>query len=243
LYGVAATSACDAWAVGYYSKHGADRTLVEHWNGKAWKVQKSPDPSSGGVNVLYGVAAVSASDAWAVGYYFNGRNDQTLVEHWNGRDWKVQQSPDPGGSINENELSSVVAVSGSDAWAVGFDYPNGRNAQTLVEHWNGRAWKVQKSPDPSIDNGLEGVAAASARDAWAVGSYSNGTAGRTLVEHWNGKAWKVQKSPNPGTSASMPALDGVAAVSKSDAWAVGYYSKGAVPQTFLAHWNGKAWKG
>jgi hypothetical protein len=37
LSGVAATSACNAWAVGSYKNVGDHyRPLVEHWNGKAW---------------------------------------------------------------------------------------------------------------------------------------------------------------------------------------------------------------
>jgi hypothetical protein len=67
LYGVAATSASGAWAVGDYAgATTADRTLVEHWNGKTWAKAASPNPGSNG-NVLSGVAATSASDAWAVG--------------------------------------------------------------------------------------------------------------------------------------------------------------------------------
>ncbi len=242
LYGVAATSACDAWAVGYYSKHGGNRTLVERWNGKAWKVQKTPDPSTGGVNVLYGVAALSANDAWAVGYYFAGNGaNQTLVEHWNGMAWKVQKSPSPP-SAGGDYLDGVAAVSANDAWAVGYYY-KGNNAQTLVEHWNGKAWTMEKSPDPSTSfDQLLGVAAVSASDVWAVGSYSKGpTNDQTLVERWNGKAWKVQKSPDPSTSDNE--LQGVAAVSGSDAWAAGaYYTTPTTTRTLVEHWNGKAWK-
>jgi hypothetical protein len=70
-------------------------------------------------------------------------------------------------------------------------YDNGTANQTLVEHWNGKAWKVQTSPSPStIDNKLNGVAALSPTDAWAAGSYNNGTTDRALVERWNGTAWK-----------------------------------------------------
>jgi hypothetical protein len=63
---VAATSACNAWAVGYRfagsADQGADQTLIERWRGKAWKVQKSPNASTID-NQLFGVAAVSTSDA------------------------------------------------------------------------------------------------------------------------------------------------------------------------------------
>jgi len=69
LNGVAATSACNASAVGgYYDSQGNPTgALVEHWNGKAWKVQKSPRTNSN-FTVLEGVTAVSPRDAWAVGY-------------------------------------------------------------------------------------------------------------------------------------------------------------------------------
>jgi hypothetical protein len=39
LHSVAGTSACNGWAVGFYSnsKGTVARTLIEHWNRKAWK--------------------------------------------------------------------------------------------------------------------------------------------------------------------------------------------------------------
>lgn len=48
-------------------KGTASQTLVEHWNGKTWKVQPSPNPGKG--TLLFGVAATSSTNAWAVGYY------------------------------------------------------------------------------------------------------------------------------------------------------------------------------
>jgi hypothetical protein len=63
-------------------------TLILRWNGTAWSQAKSPNPSSA-ANVLSGVTATSASNAWAVGYYDNsstGARD-TLILHWNGVSW------------------------------------------------------------------------------------------------------------------------------------------------------------
>src|SRR5207237_908816 len=60
------TSATNAWAAGDYSNGTSDQTLVLHWNGTAWKVQ--PTPNEGTMdNDLFGVAATSAGNAWAVG--------------------------------------------------------------------------------------------------------------------------------------------------------------------------------
>src|SRR5207244_3692911 len=81
-YGAAAVSATDVWTVGYYDNTGSGlgRTLVEHWDGTSWAVVPSPNLGTG--SYLYGVAAVSANDVWAVGYSYNP--NRTLVEHWNG---------------------------------------------------------------------------------------------------------------------------------------------------------------
>jgi hypothetical protein len=186
LFGVAATSASNAWAVGTYFNGTANQTLIEHWNGTSWKHVSSPDPGgSASDNELGGVAATSASNAWAVGHYFNGAADQTLIEHWNGTSWKHVSSPDPSGSSDTNILLSVAATSSSNAWAVGY-YFNIAADQTLIEHWNGTSWKHVSSPDPggsANTNLLIGVATRSASNAWAVGSYYNGTAYQTLAIH------------------------------------------------------------
>jgi hypothetical protein len=246
LQGVAATSSCSAWAVGYYYNGSVDQTLIEHWNGHAWKIQPSPNPSSSGDNVLNGAAAISPTDVWAVGYYFNGTADQTLIEHWNGTVWQLERSPNLGTSTSFNELEGVAAVSADDAWAVGQGA-----GKALIEHWNGTAWKAQFTPRPALPGGrylrrrpaigLGGVAAISPSDAWAVGFHYNGTANQTLIEHWNGHAWKLAQSQNPGGNGNE--LDGVGATSSGDAWAVGsYYPGGMRPeQTLIEHWNGKAW--
>jgi hypothetical protein len=77
----------------------------------------------------------------------------------------------------------VVALSPSDAWAVG-DQSKTRTsaARTLLEHWNGTSWKVVASPNPRAGlNTLFAVDADSPQDVWAVGTYSNGSALRPLA--------------------------------------------------------------
>jgi hypothetical protein len=72
LSGVAVISARNAWAVGFYAASNSDpaHTLVEHWNGTTWTHVKSPN-LQGSVsqqpNYLFGVAATSATNVWAVG--------------------------------------------------------------------------------------------------------------------------------------------------------------------------------
>ena len=134
LDGVAVLSPCNAWAVGYYYNGAAYQTLIEHWNGTSWKQVTSPNPGgSSHDDFLDGVAATSSTNAWAVGYYYNGTADQTLIEHWNGTAWKEVTSPNVGGSSLYNSLDGVAATSSTNAWAVG-DYYNGTANQTLASH-------------------------------------------------------------------------------------------------------------
>src|SRR5207245_451177 len=126
---------------------------VEHWNGTTWQVVPSPNPASA-INQLLSIAVVSAHDIWAVGdradtFSSSGEFVTTLVEHWNGKTWRVVSSPNPGWGTNN--LLAVAVISAHDVWAVG-NYANNLSnilqSQTLVEHWNGKAWQVVPSESP-----------------------------------------------------------------------------------------------
>ena len=144
-------------------------------------------PSPGGFdNNLFGVAVLSRCNAWAVGAYYNDEREigQTLIEHWNGTAWKRVASPNPSGTSNYNILNGVVALSASNAWAVGESIDGTGVHKTLIEHWTGTAWKLVPSPNPSSSgNTLYGVGASSATNIWAVGTYNGTTAGQALALH------------------------------------------------------------
>jgi hypothetical protein len=86
LLGVSMPSPGRAWAVGYFvNGEFQQQTLIQHFDGTTWSVVPSPSPGAE-QNILFGVAAVSDSDVWAVG----GEEDSnglwhTLTEHWDGR--------------------------------------------------------------------------------------------------------------------------------------------------------------
>ena len=239
LTSVAVASNSNAWAVGWVAHGVPARTLVEHWNGKAWKVVPSPSPGGvTGQNDLYGVAVRSGA-AWAVGQHWNGKVWQNLTEHWNGKAWQRVPSPNPGGSSRTSYLSGVAYVSRSQAWAVG-DYSTKTSDQALIARWNGKAWKIVPSPRLA-GSYLQGIAVVSPKDAWAVGSISAAKSGtKTLIEHWNGTAWKRVPSPSPGTTGQD--LKSISATSSSNAWAVGWYDVGTTTKSLIVHWNGRSWK-
>ena len=92
--------------------------------------------------------ALSASNAWAVGEYFDGSIDKTLIVHWDGSAWTQVPSPNVSGAT-QNVLKAVRGSSATNVWAVGY-FVNSNNAdKTLTLHWNGTSWKQVASPDPS----------------------------------------------------------------------------------------------
>lgn len=233
--GVAAVSAKDAWAVGSYYDLSGRRALglIEHWNGKAWVVKKSPEPSYH-FNSLNAVAAIASNDVWAVGYYKSPNvKRQTLAEHWNGTAWSLVSSPNVGIA---NDLYSISADASNDVWAVGFYNNKNSTEQTLVEHWDGSSWSVVPSlNEGSGDNMIISVTAISPTDVWVVAHNQE----QSFIEHWDGSSWTVVPPASPGTSSY--GFGGIAAVSANDIWASGNYSKGIHTKTLIEHWNGNTW--
>jgi hypothetical protein len=65
---VTATSARNAWAVGYTDSNGGGaKTLILHWNGKKWKRVPVLSLEPADSDALTAVAATSDGNAWAVG--------------------------------------------------------------------------------------------------------------------------------------------------------------------------------
>jgi putative hemolysin len=82
LNGVSCASASFCMAAGYYANGSIDQTLIQKWTGSSWSLVSSPNRSSTQSNVLDAASCVSSSFCMAAGDYFNGSNDQTLIEKW-----------------------------------------------------------------------------------------------------------------------------------------------------------------
>lgn len=245
LTGVAVISPCNAWAVGWASGSKGYLTLIYHWNGTAWFRAASPSPSGSAYTNLRGVAAVSSTNIWAVGFYEVSGIDRTMILHYNGTSWsQVPNTPNPGGTSQYNDLYAVWATSANDVWAVG-EYGTGTSpGRTLILHYNGTAWSHVSSPNigaTNAENGLLSVTATASNNAWAVGTYYNGTTHQTLILRWNGTSWLHITSPNPGGSTVSNELQGVAATATNNAWAVGYYDVTGGQRTLTMRWNGTSW--
>jgi len=203
-----------------------------------WKIVPSPNVGTGTYgNQLNAVAVLAANNVWSVGFSPHPSGTplyirQTLVEHWDGKNWSVVASPNPAGKTWV-VLNGVDAISANDIWAVGHSGdPSSIHLQTLTEHWNGSSWSIIPSPSPGTYNGnvLNAVAAVSTNDVWAVGWYQSGSTGQeggALTMHWDGAQWTV--IPNPSKST----LYAITAISSNNVWAVGEQS--------ILHWNGTNW--
>jgi hypothetical protein len=106
LYDVDGASSGDVWAVGAQG----DKAL--HWDGTSWSIV----PVAPGA-ALYGVQALAADDAWAVG--------ASRIAHWDGAGWNAVNVVVPG------TLRSIAAVNANDIWAVGAYYSSTYHAISM----------------------------------------------------------------------------------------------------------------
>src|SRR5437667_45173 len=208
LNAVAALSSTDVWAVGQWHRFaGTDynHALVEHWDGTSWTAIQTPHPSLP-ISILFGVAALSSNDVWAVGYEETS-GYRTLIEHWDGSTWTIIQD-----GTHEGWLTSVTAIAPDDVWAVGSTNYVG---QGLIEHWDGTTWTKTLLQDAVF---LRSVTAINQSDVWAVGSVGNDPDFAPLIEHWDGTAWTPVVPASTG--GVLLGLAGIG--SNMELWSTGY---------------------
>jgi hypothetical protein len=223
LRGVSASTATDAWAVGFSLLGRRDYgTLIEHWNGAAWSVNSSL-VETGGFAELTGVADISPTDAWAAGVDGSGG----LIENWDGKTWSSVTLPDP--NFTPGTGQSIAASSPSDVWVVGSTVNPTTGASTgEALHFTGAGWSVVPMPAQAY-----AVTEIAPNDVWAVGG--------ATIEQWTGGSWSVVPSPTPGADL---ALLGVAGRGTDDVYAVGEDTpsvNGGAVQGIILRWNGASW--
>ena len=224
---VSAIASDDVWAVGLqnFSPTPAMKPLTAHWDGSGWSVVDAPFVGNR-INQLLGVSARTPGDVWAVGTWRSTLTTfHILIEHWDGSAWSVAAAPDPG---DNDELLAVVAISASEAWAVGDRHDPGTDTQQpLIMRWNGSAWSTYPLPAfPGDFARLNAIQAASATDVWAAGAFATVSGGPTeaLLMHWDGTSWsRVTAGPTGGSSEYF---GGLAVAPGCDAWAVGSFVDG-----------------
>jgi len=238
LSGIADVSPTDAWAVGQYRNlRNRTKVLIEHWDGSAWSVVATPPNGGKHGASLAAITAVSATNIWAVGTASPSvGTQQTLIEHWNGRGWKIVPSPNTMSSYNV--LDSVTANNAHDVWASGTSRLPSDGGQTLAEHWDGSSWSIVPTPNISNDDGFDAIAAIAPSRVYAVGDFVGSSNFESLAEFWNGSTWSIQSSPNRGFKTF---ISGIAGSRMEGAIAVGEYFSTNFAQTFAMKITPRGW--
>lgn len=239
LAGVSCTSTKACMAVGF----SGSSAIAERFNGASWKLESTPKISGGSSPSLTAVSCSTSEACTAVGFYVNVSSvTVALAESWNGTTWKVENTPDPPGSLGDN-LDGVSCLAPKSCTAVGsFVNPSGVTV-TLADVWNGTSWKMQSTPNPSAGDGLLSAVSCTASACTAVGySVNVSDVTVTLAEVRSGSTWKIDTTPNP-SGAFSSTLAAVACTTASACAAVGTEEDAVGNNVILAEaWDGTAWK-
>lgn len=212
-------SANDIWAVGnFIDSQQITRPLLEHWNGSFW-LRYAPSSGAQVGGALFGVAAISANDVWAVGAVEDAVSpEQGLIAHWDGKRWLYETLP------GWRQVFSISAISADDLWITGL------GAQGwMVSHGNGQGWQNNAISMPEVGKEslvFRQIHAISDNDIWAIGTLSansDSAVGASLaVWHWNGEAWQQAGLPSQILSNRSSSFGyGIATSGSQQIWIVG----------------------
>jgi len=209
---------------------------------RSWVEVPGPSPAPGATE---GIAAVTDTDVWSVGFGLQNGFNAALTQHWDGTSWNTVPAQLP--SDPYSFLFGVIALNSQNVWTVGYSLDDaGVVFSNLIEHWDGVSWQIVPSPNVQLaSNTLYAISAISPNDIWAVG-YTDTTGGPhhflPLALHWDGTAWTIV--PTPTTAGGL--LLAVKAFATDDVWAVGerqaQSSHTITSTTYILHWNGTTWR-
>ncbi len=213
-----------AWAAAALAASGAGESSGCRW---AWRVEQ--DRLHG--PELADVVAVSASEAWAVGWTASGSseaNSRPAILRWDGRRWAAS----PTGFADYGQLYAVDASGPDNVWAIG---SSGGRETALVLHWDGRKWTRVSVPDGDTLE-LAAVAVVSADDVWLGRQNFRFEDEAPTFQHWDGRRWTSWHEDVVGVSD-------FAVLSATDIWAVG--ERGAISSSeidpVVLRWEGSRW--
>ncbi|TDE20844.1 hypothetical protein [Actinomadura sp. 6K520] len=156
----------------------ATGTDLHRWTGASWiHVTSFPEMER---DVSY---ARADDDVWALGHV--SQVDGTLVaRHWDGHSWRevpVQGPPELRGGF-----AGMVAVSPTEAWAIGYNY-SGSGSPSLLMRWDGTAW-TSVTPPAGL-NILSDIVRADDGTIWVIGHAIDEPAKPGLLRY-SGGAWE-----------------------------------------------------
>lgn len=188
---------------------------IFRWNGSRWRPQAYPCAA---VHCnLDQISARTASDAWAVGNYVTGTGSGgPLALHWTGRAWHPAAVP----VIQFGYLTGVVALSRTDAWAVGAVFNTSR---MLLFRWNGTAWHQVRTPAALTTPGageLTGITSDSAGQLW-IYDFGPQTGQEASYLRYDGHRWSTLHGPVISGQTRVIVRDVAAVPGTTTAWSAG----------------------
>jgi hypothetical protein len=156
--------------------------------------------------------------------------------------WRV--SATIGGPAHPTLLTSVDAVSGRDAWAMGVVLVKNR-LQPVIRNWTGKAWtavtlpaKVARAWTAGVPALRVQIAATSNTNMWAFSALAQGGYLRL-----SGKQWSIGHLPG-ARSRNLTEITSAKIFSSHDLWVFGAkLTQAGTTVPYAAHFNGRIWTG
>ena len=217
-----ASAPTEAWAVGVSTNlsGGNARGFVLHHDGTAWARQELPaleDPFE-----LRAVAAFSRTDVWVAGILDPYGSPQTLVMRYDGLQWSVVPTPNPGPRDLGSGLLGISGTGSTDVYVAGIG--GEEPGDSLVMHYDGSTWTLEPVPAPEVDD-FDGLQAIDVRsgEVWTAGlSIPSTFSFEPLVQHRSSDGtWTKETTPDP---AGLNALLSIVAIEGGPVWAAGMHS-------------------
>jgi hypothetical protein len=207
FYSIEARGHDDVWAVGARRTDRSVRDLQLHWDGKEWdEAQVEPLGSNAYIREAWDVAfAPGTNDRWVVGNLRTLPNPEASILHFRGD--TVERTGDNLRVLDRNFLTGVVALSQTEAWAVGRGETGAdekTQRQPLIAYTtNGSNWEALRGATEGGDGALYDISAIPGTNAElvAVGTYNNAS----LVEMYRDQCAPPAAPATPATgSAAIP---------------------------------------
>lgn len=185
----------------------------------------------------------SADDGWVL---TSQPGTAPGIERWHDGHWTLVQlatlTGDRAWPQFYSGITGLVALSPTNAWAVGGIWQGLALVGNVVEHWDGTSWQFVPHP-LDTDPLFTGVSAVSPDNVWLVGEQRNDAGDLVPIsEHWDGSQWSEVPVP-PGNGSS--ALLAVSATGPNDVWAVGDQTmpdSDGLAASMVEHFDGSAWQ-
>ncbi len=201
-----------------------DSSQLLYWNGDDWSLIYSYNEEPYHPYYLNDVTFVSATEIWAVGLVDSEGGSDPLMKRWNwdGQSWVEM---DTGFDVYcRCVFYSVLMVSETDGWAVGFS-----DTTAVTLRWDGIQWELVPNPySGQVSNWLYSMSGTAIDNIWVTGVIDSNDDNLSLL-HWNGLTWSTVTTNIRGSGRQVLMLtptQGYVVLSKG--WGI-------------ACWDGQTW--